>query len=128
MCPSPVANRVNPDNFSRKWVRNVVLQKSAVEISQARSAILKQCAVDVFRSVHQYLRSAHWSFNLEALSDKSEVCTDLSEVPTDRYQRSVDFWELHTDLWEVRTDNDIWELHTGLWEVCTQIQEGRSDV
>ena len=56
------------------------------------SAILKKCAVDVFRSAHQYLRSADWSFNLEELSDKSELCTDLSEAHTDRYQRSVEFW------------------------------------
>ena len=56
------------------------------------SAIRKKCAVDVFRSAHQYLRSAHWSFNLEGLSDKSEMCTDLSEAHTDRYQRSVEFW------------------------------------
>ena len=70
------------------------------------------CVVDVFRSGHQYLRSAHWSFILEGYSVKWEVCIDLSEVRADWYQRSVDFRELHTDIWEVVTD----------------IQEGRSDV
>ena len=64
---------------------NVVLQKSAAEISEVRSAIQKKCPIDVFRSEHQYLRSAPWSFDLEGLSDKLEVCTDLSEKHTDRY-------------------------------------------
>ena len=101
------------------------LQKSAAEISEVGSAILKMCAVGVFRSARQYLSSAHWSFNLEALSDKRELCTDFSEVHTDRYETSVDFWELHTDLREVRNDNDIWEVRTGLWEVRTDVPEGR---
>ena len=58
MCP-PMANRVNPDNFIQKWVRNVALQKSSVEISEVRSSILKKCAVDIFRSAHQYWKNAH---------------------------------------------------------------------
>ena len=101
-----------PIVFFWKWVRCVVLQKSAVEISVVRSAILKTCVVHVFRSGPQYLRSALWSFILDGYSVKWEVCIDLSEVRADRYQRSVDFRELHTDVWEVATD----------------IQEGRSDV
>ena len=123
MCP-PMASSVNYNNFLQKWERNVVLQKSTVEISGVRSAILKECEVDVFES-------AHWSFNLEGPSDKLDVCTDLSEVHTGRYQRSVNFWELHTlhtDLWEVHTDSDIWEVRTGLWEVRTDVKKGRSDV
>ena len=36
-------------------MRSKVLQKSAAEISEVRSAILKKCAVDVFRSEDQYL-------------------------------------------------------------------------
>ena len=74
-------------------------------IPEVRSAILKKCAVYVFKTAHQYLRSTHWYFILERLSD-------TREVRTDRYQRGVDFFELHTDLWEVRTG----------------IQEGRYDV
>ena len=93
------------------------LQKNTVEISEVRSAILKKCAVDVFRSAHQYLRRAHWYFILEGLSHKWEPRTNLWEVPTDRYQRCFHFWELYTDIWEIHTDNDNWELQTGLWEV-----------
>ena len=79
-------------------VCSVVLQKSLVEISEAR---------------RRYLRKrADWYFVLEELSDKWEVCTD-------RYQKSVDLEELHTDVWEVRTDSNIWEV---------RIQEGHSDV
>ena len=37
---------------------NVVLQKSAVEISQVRCVIHKKCPIDVFKSEHQYLRNA----------------------------------------------------------------------
>ena len=37
---------------------NVVLQKSAVEISEVRSVIQKKCPIDVFKSEHQYLKSA----------------------------------------------------------------------
>ena len=77
-------------------------EKGAV-IIPVRSAM--QCEVCVFRTAHQYLKSANWYFILEGLSD-------TWEVRTDRYQRSVDFCELHTDLWEVRTS----------------IQEGRYDV
>ena len=32
--PPPMANRLNPNNFIRNWMCNVVLQKSAVEISE----------------------------------------------------------------------------------------------
>ena len=79
----------------------------ALEISEVYSAILKNCAVDVFRTAHQYLRSAHRYLILEGLSGQ---------------------WEVHTDLWEARTDSGIWEAHTDLWEMCTDNQEGRSDV
>ena len=74
MCPTPnsiptVAKMVYPNNFLQKWVGSIVLQKSEVEISEVRSAILKKCAVYIFRSARQYLRSAHWYFNLEGLSN-----------------------------------------------------------
>ena len=49
--PTPTeANMVYPDIFLQKWVCSIVLQKSAVEISEVRSAILKKCAVYIFRS------------------------------------------------------------------------------
>ena len=122
---APMANRVNPNNFLRKCVRNVALQKSAVEISEVRSAILKKRAVDVFRSAHHYLRRTHWSFVLDGLSDKWEVCIDLSEVRTDRYQRNFDFWELHSDLWERQR-----HLRSEYWSSWSahDVQEGRNDV
>ena len=122
---APMANRVNPNNFLRKCVRNVALQKSAVEISEAHSAILKKCAVDGFRSAHHYLRSTHWSFVLDGLSDKWEVCIDLSEVRTDRYQRNFDFWELHNDLWE--RQRHLRSVHWSSWS-AHDVQEGRNDV
>ena len=53
---SPMANRINPDNFSWKWVCSVVLQKIAVEISEVRSVILKKCEADAFRSANWWLR------------------------------------------------------------------------
>ena len=34
-------------------MRSIFFQKSAVEISEVRSAILKRCVVEVFRSAHQ---------------------------------------------------------------------------
>ena len=94
-------------------VRSVVPHRSAVENSEMRSRNL-----EVRR---WYLRSVHWYFILERLSDKGEVRTD-------RHQRSVDCRELHTYLWEVRTDKDIWEVRRGFGEVRNGIQEGRSDV
>ena len=57
-------------------VHSVVLQCS-VEISKVRRAILKSCAIVVFRSASQYLKSTHRHFILEGLSDKWEVHIDL---------------------------------------------------
>ena len=56
--PPPMANRLNPNNFLRNWMYNVVLQKSAIEISEVRSVIQKKCPIDIFKSEHEYLRSA----------------------------------------------------------------------
>ena len=59
-------------------VHSVVLQCS-VEISKVRRAILKSCAIVVFRSASQYLKSTHRHFILEGLSDKWEVHIDLKK-------------------------------------------------
>ena len=123
----PMAHRVNPDNFWRKWVGSIVLQKSAAEISEVRSAILKKCAVDVFRSDDQYLAGAYWSFNLEEVSEVRSVHWPFKST---HWQISEKCWFLKTAHWPLRSAHwqRIWEVRTGLWKVRTDVQEGRSDV
>ena len=84
-----------------------ISEKGAVIVLEVHSVVLQKSAVEISEVHTRNFRSAHWYFILEWRSNKWKMSINW-------YQRSVDSWELHTDPREVRTDNNIWEVRPGL--------------
>ena len=109
---------VQPENIPTKFISGFKLivksrevreisEKGSVIILEVHSVVLQKSAVEISEVHTRNFRSAHWYFILEWRSNKWKMSINW-------YQRSVDSWELHTDPREVRTDNNIWEVRPGL--------------